>query len=434
MQPRETIARRARRPPLIDAPAPRYALILALYGYQGLAAGFALTALPNHAAGLGASAEAVGAQVAAVGLPWVLQPLWGPLVDRFGDFRMGRRRFWVLAALAGALASLLPLQLLAAGGDVAASPWPATAVFVLHGAFAALLDTALDAMVIDRVPRDRLGAASACTRVGFVAGAAAGAALFSALIAGAGIAAAGAVLLALGAAAAVAPLAIRESADDAWFSLGRRGAAPGGGPRARLVAALRDALRRRGTLGLLLLGFALDFAAAAFRIRLGVDLIQAGGWSPEALSRLQGALALASGTAGALAIGWWSDRVGAGRALVALLGLCAVAHAGAAPFAAQGAPALAGAAALGLSTVAPALVFVALAPVAMRAARGPGAATRFAVFMAALNLGDAAGAAASGPVGSALGGTWQTALGAAFVFAACAAAAHRAAVPARPRR
>jgi hypothetical protein len=80
--------------------------------------------------------------------------------------------------------------------------------------------------------------------------------------------------------------------------------------------------------------------------------------------------------------------------------------------------------ALALSGVAPALFFVALAPGVMITSRGAAAATRFALFMAALNLGGVAGAAASGPVAGALG-LWQMALGAAVVFAVCAAAAAR---------
>ncbi|HUS14815.1 MAG TPA: hypothetical protein VM536_07325 [Chloroflexia bacterium] len=41
-------------------PAWRLRMILAVYSYQGLVAGFGLTALPNHLAATGASAGAIG--------------------------------------------------------------------------------------------------------------------------------------------------------------------------------------------------------------------------------------------------------------------------------------------------------------------------------------------------------------------------------------
>ena len=107
-------------------------------------AGFALTALPNHAAGQGAGTAELGAYAAAIGLPWVLQPLWGPVVDRFGGMRMGRRRFWVLLALMGSLVAQSCLLWVA-------NKLPAIAlVFMAHSLCAALMDTATDAMKIGR--------------------------------------------------------------------------------------------------------------------------------------------------------------------------------------------------------------------------------------------------------------------------------------------
>src|SRR5918993_1181620 len=50
--------------------------VFCLYAYQGLVAGFGLTALSNHHAGLGATDAAVAWHAVVVGLPWVLQPAW----------------------------------------------------------------------------------------------------------------------------------------------------------------------------------------------------------------------------------------------------------------------------------------------------------------------------------------------------------------------
>ncbi|MBK1660475.1 MFS transporter [Paracraurococcus ruber] len=399
----------------------RHRVIIATYAYQGLAAGFGLTALPNHAAALGAPAAVIGGMSAMIGLPWALQPLWGPVVDGNGQFAMGRRRAWLILALAGALACLALLPL--AGDGLAALPWLG-GILMLHSACAALADTAMDAMIIDRTPPGELGRATALTRMGFVGGMALGAAAFAWAIPALGLPAAALLLLALGALATLPVLLVREAPGDDILSLRHRPADPGEArvPLRRLLWRLFAAMRRREALALIGLCVAEEFATSAFGVRLAVAMIQEGGWDPAALSRLQGALAVLGGTAGALAIGWWSDRIGPYRALALLLGLCAVAYAGSALLL-QGPPSgWPSALALGLTGMMPALAFVALAPAVMRSSRGVAAASRFALFMASLNLGSSLGAAASGPIGAVLP-PWQAALAAAAVFAACATVA-----------
>jgi PAT family beta-lactamase induction signal transducer AmpG len=392
--------------------------VFCLYAYQGLVAGFALTALPNHHAGLGASAAEVAWHAVVVGLPWVLQPAWGPVVDRFGDFRMGRRRFWAVAALAG---SVLMLLLLLAAADIPGAIGRASPVLAAHSAFAALLDTAVDGMIIDRVPPAGLGRADVCTRAGFVSGIAAGAALFASVLPAHGLHAAAVLLAVAGVLAAVPAVLVREEATDAWLSLRRRpspaqGARPAA-PRRVLRRFLAPMLRRQA---LVLVAFclAVEGAVAAVQLRTGLELIQERNWDPASLSRLQAALGLIGGTVGAFAVGWWSDRLGALRGLSAVLLLSAAAHAAVALLLVGGADAAAPLAA-GMAAALPVLIFVALAPAVMRASRGPGAATRFALFMAALNLGGVGGSAVAGKVGVGLP-LWAPVLAAACVFAGCA--------------
>jgi PAT family beta-lactamase induction signal transducer AmpG len=294
-------------------------VILCLYGYQGLVAGFAFNAIPNLHASLGETPGAIGAYVALVGLPWTLQPLWGPVVDRFGASRLGRRRPWVLAGLGGALASLALLPMAGEGPGSLALLGP---LLCLHSVFAALLDTAADGMIMDRVPDHRLGQATAHTRMGFALGSAAGAAIFAWLLPAIGLPRAAMVLLALGAAAGALALLVREAPP---------GEAAAQHPQtgqgfATLLRALGAALLRREALALLAFCIAVEFAVGAFGVSLSVAMVQAGGWDPAALSRLQGLLALVGGTAGAAAVGWWSDRAGHGRVLVALLLVCCTAH------------------------------------------------------------------------------------------------------------
>ncbi|MBP0491764.1 MFS transporter [Pararoseomonas indoligenes] len=391
--------------PLIGAPGWRYALIAALYAHQGLVAGFALTAIPNHFAALGASTGEIGAHVATVGLPWILQPLWGPVVDRFGGFAMGRRRFWVLLALTASLLALARLLLVEEGG-VATLP-AISAVFLVQGALAALNDTATDGMIIDNVPPERLGTANAVTRTGFVTGGAAGAALFAWMLPAHGLHASALVLLGFGGGVLLLQMLVREDADDARLSLRRKHArAAAGEGFATLLRRLFASLRGGATPLLLVFCFATDFGAAIFRLPLSVELIQARGWEAEALSRFQAGMGLVTGTLGALAIGWWTDRAGPGRALAVLLGLCGIAHVLSGALLMVPEPrwaAMAGPLALGLSTVLPALLFVALAPAVMRASLGPAAATRFALFMAALNMGDVTGSAVAGDAAALMG-------------------------------
>ena len=407
-----------------------FALVFCVYAYQGLVAGFAVAALPNHQVGLGASAPEVAWHVALVGLPWVLQPAWGPLVDRYGDFRMGRRRFWALIALAGSVAVLLALVAEAASGSAPMGDLPlgATTPFLAaHSALAALLDTALDGMVIDRVPREHLGRANAFTRAGFVTGTAAGTALFASMLpVEHGFQASVAALAAAGALAGALPALVREEAADAWFSLRRRPAGPGqrAAPFPGLLRRFLAPMLRRQSLTLMAFCLAVEAAVAAVQLRTGLELIRKRGWDAEALSHWQAGFGLLSGTLGAFAVGWWSDRLGALRGLSAVLLAGAAAHAGVALLLAGGAGASAAPAAAAMASALPVLIFVALAPTVMRASRGPGAATRFALFMAALNLGGVAGSAAAGEVGDGVP-LWAPVLAAGCVYAACSAVARR---------
>ncbi|GJD48112.1 hypothetical protein OPKNFCMD_0828 [Methylobacterium crusticola] len=413
--------------PTLERPAWRYAAFFAAYLYQGLVAGFSLTALANHYAALGFAAAEVGRHFALAGLPWTVQPLlWGPLVDRGAASRLGRRRFWWVAGFLGtqgALALLLLVPDVRAIGLV-------SAVFCLHSAFAALLDTATDRLIMDHVPKDALGRTSACTRAGFVTGTAAGALLFSWSLERVGFAPSVWLLLATSALAGLLPLLVREAPGDALLVGGPpAGPAPPRRPvrLRRLLRRLVVPLRRRESLVLIGLCFAVDAALGLFEVRFGVALIQDQGWDAALLSRAQAGLAFVAGTLGALAVGLWSDRAGPLRALRLLLLACAASFAGIAGLIAGGAAGAAGPAILALSSVAPSLLIVALVPAVMRMSQGrAGAATQFEITMAALNLGDVAGAAAAGPLAPWLGLAGAAAL-AGTVFALCALLAGRTA-------
>lgn len=403
-------------PPTVAHPRWRGGAVASAYLYQGLVAGAAATALPNHLAASGVPPGEVGAYLALVGLPWTLQPLWGPLVDRAGRSAMGRRRGWVVAALLLSHAALAAILLLA-GDDPAAALGLVGALFALHGAAASLLDTAADALVVDRVPRRELGTASALSRGGFVAGGAIGAALFALALPALGFRGAVAVLLTACLLATALPFAVREDARDALLSPRLRPAAatgadapppPAAVPLGRFVLRLLARFRRGPALALLLACLVLDGATSVLGVRLAADLVRpGGGWEPGALSGLQAGAAFAVGTLGALAVGRWADRAGGPRrAALPLLAGCVLAYLAAALVLGRaGQPSGAwGAAALVLAATLPALLFVALVPVVARASRGGGgAATLFALHMAAMNAGGVAGAGLSDAAVTALG-------------------------------
>ncbi|MEG9524924.1 MAG: MFS transporter [Hyphomicrobiales bacterium] len=270
-------------------------------------------------------------------------------------------------------------------------------IFLAHSLFASLLDTACDRMIMDHVPALELGRVSACTRAGFVAGTSLSAAFFSWMLAAEGLVASAHWLLAVAVLASLPMLLIREAPGDAFAAPGRRGPPPRRLPFRRFLRRLGVALRRPRALRLLALCFGLDGALGLFELPFSVDLLQRQGWDPAALSRLQAGLALASGTAGALAIGLWADRAGAVRPLRALLVASAAAFALAAALIGAGLVGPAGPVILALTDMLPGLLIVALMPALLQASRGrAGAATQFEVYMAAMNLGSVAGTALAG--------------------------------------
>jgi PAT family beta-lactamase induction signal transducer AmpG len=371
----------------------RYGVFFATYLYQGLIAGFSLTALANHLAARGVSAAEVGFHFALAGLPWTVQPiLWGPLVDRAGDFRMGRRRPFAVAALVGCHATLALLLLLDTGQVALLG-----LVFLAHSVFASLLDTACDRMIMDHVPAAELGRVSACTRAGFVTGSSVSAALFAWTLAASGFAESVHWLLAASVLASLPMLLVREAPTDALTSLARRGQSPRRPPVGRFLRRLVLAMRRPTALRLLALCFGVDGALGLFELPFSIDLLQRQGWDPAALSRLQAGLALASGTAGAFAVGIWSDRAGPVRPLRALLLASAFTFALAGILIGAGIAGAAGPLVLALTNMLPGLLIVALMPALLQASRGrAGAATQFEVYMAAMNLGSVAGTGMAG--------------------------------------
>src|SRR5262245_22463939 len=86
-------------------------------------------------------------------LPWAGKPLLGPLVDRVGFGRFGRRRPFVLLSEAGMALTLVVL----AGVDPARSLGTYSVLVLVHNVFAAAQDVGVDALALDILSADERG-------------------------------------------------------------------------------------------------------------------------------------------------------------------------------------------------------------------------------------------------------------------------------------
>ncbi len=383
----------------------RYATVGALYFMQGLPAGFAFTAVGNRLAADGVAPTAIGRFVALVGLPWALQFVWGPVIDRFQQSPMGRRRPWVVGAQLLALAASLGLLLVR---DPARELALVTAAFVVHSVVASVQDTSVDAMAITVTEAEDRARTNAFMRGGMLVGQGTGAAALAAVMDRFGFrAAALALSLTLGALTA-ATFFVRERAGDALLP-GRRarerrpGAAdaapPAADPRPTMRAILttlarglfdRESLRLFGAI------LAVYFAASVFIRTLSTHLVQQLRWDDTALSVLTGTAGMAAALASIVAAGTIAGRLGVRRLLLAVMvavgaGLLAFGLLAPlwpyAPFTR--------AALVTWYTVDPAYSVAAM-PVLMTLCRRGVEGSQFTAYMALVNLSDVAGSYVSG--------------------------------------
>ncbi|PSR54836.1 MFS transporter [Adhaeribacter arboris] len=160
-------------PALSQSARMRYSTFFYLYVMQGIPSGFALTAIANYLNGRGVNPASIGTFVSIVGIPWIIQFFWGPIIDRYQYSVIGHRKQWVvLTQLAAFLASLTlllvtePLTQLSLLG----------LVFFTHSLFASVQDASVDAMAISVVPFAERGRLNACMRGGLLLGISFGAA------------------------------------------------------------------------------------------------------------------------------------------------------------------------------------------------------------------------------------------------------------------
>lgn len=136
------------------------AILGALYFVQGMPYGFQTKALPIYLTDHHATMTQVSF-AGALSLPWLLKPVWGPLVDRYGT-----RRRWI----AGLQVPLALTQLVAA---FTMDTIPLAGLFgllLLMNFLASTQDVAVDGLAVDLLEGASLGTGNAAQVVGFKVG------------------------------------------------------------------------------------------------------------------------------------------------------------------------------------------------------------------------------------------------------------------------
>lgn len=377
----------------------RYVTFFYLYVMQGIPAGFALTAIANYLVAAGIEPYRVGQFVAAVGLPWALQFIWGPLIDRFQGSSMGRRKPWVLFAQLMSVAASLGILLIS---NPAAQLATLSVAFFIHSVCASVQDAGVDAMAISTIPTSERGRINAFMRGGMLFGTGVGAAALSLIIHRWGFfyAALTQTLLLLSMTAIT--FFIKEKRDDVllpWSS--------------RLVERLTHApqhnmsMRRiyvelcRGLFSsqsLRLFGaIVLVYLCASVFIRvLSVHMIQQLQWNDSSLSVFTGTFGMLVALLSVFIAGVLSDKIGTRKLLLlmmTIIGTYLVCFNLLSPFWPNFAIARSG---LIIWYTFDPMYSVAAMPALMALCRGGVEGSQFTTYMALVNLSDIAGAYLSG--------------------------------------
>lgn len=390
-------------PYLSESRTLRLSALCILYVSQGLPDGFVRTGLKNYLIREGVSTAAIGAIIAAVGWPWAVKWIWGPVIDCFSGSPMGRRRPWIIAAqiaMACALAAMLLIP------DAAQSTRLLVFAVLLVNCCSSMQDVAIDALAIDRLEAQERGVANGLMFGSADLGRFLGGAVVGGILLAHGLKPA--ILLEIGLLLAIltCPLFIRERRGDALFSASGRKRRDGeNDARVRqptlteLLGQLKTAFSRRSTLlAALLAGLSLT-TTSAHLVFWPIHVQRQLGWESDAYVKLEGGYGIAFGLAGSLAGGVVASALGAKRSVyVALVGLaaCWFCYAATAPLWRNAAVVAtlfcAGAALANLYQVAMFALF-------MGVCRGPVAATQFSAFMALLNVSGSVGAVLAGTIG-----------------------------------
>ena len=296
-------------PTLTRRPTLALATLCLLYGAQGMPDGFVRIGLKTFLVDRGASDAEIGPLLAMISWPWAVKWVWGPVIDRFSNSAMGRRRPWVLLAQAGMVLVLAGTALL---GDVSERIKLLGVMILLVNVFAALQDVAVDALAIDVLPPEKRGLANGLMQGAMFVGSFIGGRVLGGLLLTYGLNAAIAAEVAILLGVMSVPFLLRERPGDRLVSVRqvqRDGPASAGGVWGRL----RQAFGVRSSQWAAALALSSLLAYGAYVVFWPAYLQRTLGWSGEEVQQLEATFALGFGLTGSVLGGVLGSLVGTRR-------------------------------------------------------------------------------------------------------------------------
>ena len=299
----------ARTRTLTDRPVLALATLCLLYGAQGMPDGFVRIGLKTFLVKEGATNAEIGSLIAMISWPWAVKWIWGPVIDRFSNSAMGRRRPWVLLAQAGMVLVLASVALL---GDVSDRIKLLGVMILLVNIFAALQDVAVDALAIDVLPPEKRGLANGLMQGAMFIGSFVGGRVLGGLLVTYGLTAAILAEVTILIGVMTVPFLIRERPGDRLLSLqqvSRAGPSSAGG----VLAKLWQAFGVRSSQWAAVLALTSLLAYGAYVVFWPAHLQRTLGWTAKDVQQLEAAYALGFGLAGSVLGGVLGSLVGTRR-------------------------------------------------------------------------------------------------------------------------
>lgn len=304
-------------PNLLATPRGRLAAFFLLYVTEGIPLGFVVTAVATQLRRMGVGPAEIGTIVAAFYLPWAFKWAVGPVVDVVRSRRWGHRRAWIIGtqlAMAGTLMSIwwvpMPQEMALFVG-----------LLLVHNAFGATQDVAIDALAVGSLADDERGLANGLMFAGAQVGQALGGAGTLYLSGYTGFDATYAIVPAtILLVTVLVVLPMREAASPGTGASGLRDA--GREMRAFVEQAFRAFLGSRSALAGVAYAL-LPNGALALSLALQANLAVEFGMNDAQVASLSLATTLLG--AGCMVLGgWMSDRFGRRRMLALFLVLMSV--------------------------------------------------------------------------------------------------------------
>ncbi len=143
-------------PDLLATKNGRLTAFFLLYMTEGIPLGFTATAIATQMRRQGLGPAEIGVFVGSLYLPWAWKWVAGPFVDTFSSDRFGRRRLWILLMQLGMVVTLLAAYPVNFVENLPLF----TMLILIHNAFGATQDVAIDALANNVLPEHERGVAN----------------------------------------------------------------------------------------------------------------------------------------------------------------------------------------------------------------------------------------------------------------------------------